>query len=63
MTLQDLQSCRQKNDKLTIRFNKKFYEENGSWRDWINAKFIIIDGDDEAVEIESNMAEKKSPQA
>ena len=53
MTMNELYTCKEKDGILTINFNRKYYNENGRWRDWINAKFTI-DGDEENVEIKTN---------
>ena len=58
MTLNELYTCRTKDDILTINFNRKYYKENGRWRDWINANFII-DGDNEEVVIKTNIEKDK----
>lgn len=59
MTLDELYTCRQKDGVLTINFNRKYYQPNGRWRDWINAKFTAK-GDEEDVEIKTNIDKDKT---
>ena len=54
MTVNELYTCREKDGILTINFNRKYYNEDGRWRDWVNAKFTV-DGDEENVEIKTNI--------
>ena len=58
MTVDQLYTCRTKDEVMTINFNRKYYKPNGRWRDWVDAKFIV-DGDDENVVIKTNIDKDK----
>ena len=61
MTPNELYTCKRKDGVLTMNFNRKYYNENGRWKDWINAKFTD-NGDQETVEIKTNIGQdKKKP--
>lgn len=60
MTVEELQSCKTKDGKTTITFNRKFYKPDGRWRDYIDAKFIV-DGDEESVKVKSNIGKETKP--
>ena len=58
MTVNELYTCNRKDGILTINFNRKYYKEDGRWRDWINAKYTV-DGGEENVEIKTNVNKAK----
>ena len=59
MTINELYTCKQQDGILTINFNRKYYNKDGQWRDWINAKFTA-EGDDESVEVKTNIETDKT---
>ena len=58
MTVNEIYTAGEKDGILTINFNRKYYNENGRWKDWINAKFTV-DGDKENVDIKTNIGKEK----
>ena len=58
MTINELYTCKRKDGVLTINFNRKYYQKDGRWRDWINAK-VTVNGDEEGVEIKTNIGQSK----
>ena len=62
MTIKELYTCKQQDGTLTINFNRKYYNDDGRWRNWVNAKFTAK-GDDENVEVKTNIIKDKAQQA